>query len=310
MRRFGSDKPDLRFGLELIDVAELFRGSDFQLFHTLAETTGNRVIALRYPGGASLSRRDFDALTEVAKSHGAKGLAYITLTADGAKGPIVKFLGDATIAALRAETMSENGDAILFIGERTREASELAGKMRLEIGERLGLRDPAAFRFCWVRGFPLFERDPDTGAITFSHHPFTAPAPGQEAIFDSDPLGVTAQHYDLVLNGYELGSGSIRNHDPAFQRKVFHSLGMSDEQIDDRFGFFIEALRYGAPPHGGMALGIDRVVMLAVGTTNMRDVIAFPKTQSARDLMMEAPSAVPETALRDLSLALRVKPPA
>jgi aspartyl-tRNA synthetase len=310
MRRFGSDKPDLRFGLELVDVADLFRGSDFQLFHTLAETTGNRVIALRYPGGASLSRRDFDALTEVAKSHGAKGLAYITLAADGAKGPIVKFLGDATIAALRAETMSENGDAILFVGERAREASELAGKMRLEIGERLGLRDPAAFRFCWVRGFPLFERDADTGAITFSHHPFTAPAPGQEAIFDSDPLGVTAQHYDLVLNGYELGSGSIRNHDPAFQRKVFHSLGMSDEQIDDRFGFFIEALRYGAPPHGGMALGIDRVVMLAVGTTNMRDVIAFPKTQSARDLMMEAPSAVPESALRDLSLALRVKPPA
>jgi aspartyl-tRNA synthetase len=310
MRRYGSDKPDLRFGLELVDVAELFRGSDFQLFHTLAESEGNRVIALRYPGGASLSRRDFDALTEVAKSHGAKGLAYITLAADGAKGPIVKFLGDSTVAALRAETMSENGDAILFIGERAREASELAGKMRLEIGERLGLRDPAAFKFCWVRGFPLFEKDAETGEITFSHHPFTAPAPGQEALFDSDPLAVTAQHYDLVLNGYELGSGSIRNHDPAFQRKVFHRLGMTDEQIDDRFGFFIEALRYGAPPHGGMALGIDRVVMLAVGTTNIRDVIAFPKNQSARDVMMDAPSAVPETSLRDLHLALRVKPPA
>ncbi len=310
MRRYGSDKPDLRFGLELIDVAELFRGSDFQLFHTLAETEGNRVIALRYPGGASLSRRDFDALTEVAKSHGAKGLAYITLAADGVKGPIVKFLGDSTVAALRAETMSENGDAILFIGERAREASELAGKMRLEIGERLGLRDPAAFAFCWVRGFPLFEKDAESGEITFSHHPFTAPAPGQEALFESDPLGVTAQHYDLVLNGYELGSGSIRNHDPAFQRKVFHRLGMTDEQIDDRFGFFIEALRYGAPPHGGMALGIDRVVMLAVGTTNIRDVIAFPKNQSARDVMMDAPSAVPEASLRDLHLALRVKPPA
>jgi aspartyl-tRNA synthetase len=310
MRRYGSDKPDLRFGLELVDVAELFRGSDFQLFHTLAESAGNRVIALRYPGGAALSRRDFDALTDVAKQHGAKGLAYITLAADGAKGPIVKFLGDATVAALRAETMAENGDAILFIGERAREASELAGKMRLEIGDRLGLRDPAAFRFCWVRGFPLFERDADSGEITFSHHPFTAPAPGQEALFDSDPLGVTAQHYDLVLNGYELGSGSIRNHDPAFQRKVFHRLGLSDEQIDDRFGFFIEALRYGAPPHGGMALGIDRICMLAVGSTNIRDVIAFPKNQSARDVMMDAPSSVPETALRDLNLTLRVKPPA
>jgi aspartyl-tRNA synthetase len=308
MRRYGSDKPDLRFDLELVDVAELFHGSDFTLFADLAKGSENRVIALRYPGGASLSRREFDALTEVAKSHGAKGLAYISLAADGAKGPIVKFLGDSTLAALRAETLAETGDAILFVGERAREAAELAGKMRLEIGDRLGLRDPAAFRFCWVRGFPLFERDADTGAITFSHHPFTAPAPGQEALFDSDPLAVTAQHYDLVLNGYELGSGSIRNHDPMFQRKVFHHLGLSDEQIDDRFGFFIEALRYGAPPHGGMALGIDRIVMLAVGTTNIRDVIAFPKTQSARDLMMDAPSTVPETSLRDLNLQLR-KPP-
>jgi aspartyl-tRNA synthetase len=308
MRRYGSDKPDLRFGLELVDVAELFRGSDFKLFHELAETPGHRVIALRYPGGASLSRRDWDALTEVAKSFGAKGLAYITLAAEGAKGPIVKFLGDSTIAALRAETLAEDGDAILFIGERAREASELAGKIRLELGERLNLRDAAKFSFCWVRGFPLFERDADTGEITFSHHPFTAPAPGQEALFDSDPLGVTAQHYDLVLNGYELGSGSIRNHNPEFQRKVFQRLGLSDEQIDDRFGFFLEALRFGAPPHGGMALGIDRLVMLACGETSIRDVIAFPKNQTARDVMMDAPSTVPEVALRDLNLQLRAKP--
>jgi aspartyl-tRNA synthetase len=309
MRRFGSDKPDLRFELELVDVAELFRGSDFQLFHTLAETEGNRVIALRYPGGASLSRRDFDALTEVAKQHGAKGLAYITLGADGAKGPIVKFLGDATVAALRAETLAVDGDAILFVGERAREASELAGKMRLEIGERLGLRDPAVYTFCWVSGFPLFEKDPDTGEITFSHHPFTAPAPGQEALFDTHPLDLTAQHYDLVLNGYELGSGSIRNHDAAFQRKIFQRLGLTEEQIDDRFGFFLEALRFGAPPHGGMALGIDRIVMLACGETSIRDVIAFPKNQQARDVMMDTPSPVPETVLRDLDLQLRVKPP-
>jgi aspartyl-tRNA synthetase len=295
MRRYGSDKPDLRFGLELADVAELFRGSDFQLFHTLSETPGNRVIALRFPGGASLSRRDFDALTETAKSFGAKGLAYITLAADGAKGPIVKFLGDATIAALRAETLAENGDAILFVGERAKEASDIAGKLRLEIGDRLGLRDPASFKFCWVRGFPLFELE-DNGEITFSHHPFTSPAPGQHELFDSEPLKVTAQHYDLVLNGYELGSGSIRNHDPAFQRKVFQRLGLTEEQIDDRFGFFLEALRFGAPPHGGMALGIDRIVMLACGTTNIRDV------------MMDTPSSVPEASLRDLGLQIRPKP--
>jgi len=309
MRRYGSDKPDLRFGLELTDVAELFRGSDFQLFHTLSETPGNRVIALRFPGGAALSRRDFDALTETAKSFGAKGLAYITLAADGAKGPIVKFLGDSTVAALRAETLAENGDAILFVGERAKEASDIAGKLRLEIGDRLGLRDPASFKFCWVRGFPLFELE-DDGEITFSHHPFTSPAPGQQALFDSEPLSVTAQHYDLVLNGYELGSGSIRNHDPAFQRKVFQRLGLTEEQIDDRFGFFLEALRFGAPPHGGMALGIDRIVMLACGTTNIRDVIAFPKNQSARDVMMDTPSSVPETALRDLGLQIRAKPSA
>ncbi len=305
MRRYGSDKPDLRFGLELVDVAELFKGTDFTLFRTLAESAGNRVIALHYPGGASLSRRDFDALTETAKSFGAKGLAYITFGAEGAKGPIVKFLGDSTLAALRAETMAGDGDAILFVGEREREASDIAGKLRLEIGERLGLRSPGEYRFCWVRSFPLFERDADTGEITFSHHPFTAPAPGQEELFDTDPLAVHAQHYDLVLNGYELGSGSIRNHDAAFQRKVFRRIGLTDEQIDDRFGFFLEALRYGAPPHGGMALGIDRIAMLACGTTNIRDVLAFPKNQSARDVMMDAPSAVPDTSLRDLHLQLK-----
>ncbi|HEV8022343.1 MAG TPA: aspartate--tRNA ligase [Candidatus Lustribacter sp.] len=309
IRRFGSDKPDLRFGLELVDVAELFRGSDFQLFHTLAETPGNRVIALRYPGGASLSRRDFDALTETAKSFGAKGLAYITLAADGAKGPIVKFLGDSTVAALRAETMSENGDAILFVGERAAEASDIAGRLRLEIGERLGLRDPAAYAFAWVRGFPLFERDPDSGEITFTHHPFTAPAPGQESLFDTEPLAMTAQHYDLVLNGYELGSGSIRNHNADYQRKIFVRLGLTDEQIDDRFGFFLEALRFGAPPHGGMALGIDRIAMVACATTNIRDVLAFPKNQSARDVMMDTPSSIPDNLLRDVGLQLRVKPP-
>jgi len=308
MRRYGSDKPDLRFGLELIDVAELFHGSDFTLFRTLAESAGNRVIALRYPGGAALSRRDFDALTETAKSFGAKGLAYITFSAEGAKGPIVKFLGDSTLAELRAQTLAGDGDAILFVGEREREASDIAGKLRLEIGERLGLRNPGEFRFCWVRSFPLFERDADTGEITFSHHPFTAPAPGQEELFDTDPLAVHAQHYDLVLNGYELGSGSIRNHDAAFQRKVFRRIGLTDEQIDDRFGFFLEALRYGAPPHGGMALGIDRIAMLACGTTNIRDVLAFPKNQSARDVMMDAPSAVPDASLRELNIALWAKP--
>jgi aspartyl-tRNA synthetase len=249
-------------------------------------------------------------LTEIAKSFGAKGMAYITLGSDGAKGPIVKFLDEATLSALRGDTGAVDGDAIVFVGERAAEAADIAGRLRLELGTRLQLRDPEAFAFAWVRGFPLFERDPDTGEITFSHHPFTSPIPGEEALFDSDPLKVTARHYDLVLNGYELGSGSIRNHDPEFQKKIFLRLGLSEEQIQDRFGFFLEALRYGAPPHGGMALGIDRIVMLACGESSIRDVIAFPKNQMARDVMMDAPSPVPEVQLRDLALALRVKAPA
>jgi aspartyl-tRNA synthetase len=308
MRRYGSDKPDLRFELELTDVADLFAGGAFALFAGLAASEGNRVVALRWPGGASLSRRDFDALTEQAKQFGAKGLAYVTFAPDGIKGSIARFVDPELAAALRARTEAQDGDAILFVGDTARVASDVAGKLRLEIGERLGLRDPDAFAFCWVLGFPLFERDEESGEITFSHHPFTAPLPGQEALFDTDPLAITAQHYDLVLNGYELGSGSIRNHTPEFQRRVFRRLGMSDEQIDDRFGFFMEALSFGAPPHGGMALGIDRIVMLACGETSIRDVIAFPKNQMARDVMMDAPSAVPEQALKDLGLRI-VAPP-
>ncbi len=308
MRRFGSDKPDLRFELELVDVADLFRGGAFSLFASLAESDTNRVVAVRWPGGAALSRRDFDAVTELAKTFGAKGLAYVTFGADGTKGSIARFVDDALAAQLRERTGAQAGDALLFVGDAARPASDVAGKLRLEIGDRLGVRDPERFAFCWVVGFPLFERDEETGEITFSHHPFTAPLPGQEALFDTDPLAITAQHYDMVLNGYELGSGSIRNHKPEFQRRVFKRLGLTDEQIEDRFGFFMEALTYGAPPHGGMALGIDRMVMLACGETSIRDVIAFPKNQTARDVMMDAPSPVPETALRELGL--RIVPPA
>ena len=307
IRRYGSDKPDRRFELELVDVLETFAASDFSLFKALAETPGNRVVALLYPGAAALSRREFDALTETAKGFGAKGLAYITFTPEGVKGPIVKFLGDAVVAQLRAATGAQVGDALLFVGEKYAVASDIAGRLRVELGERLNLRDPKTFAFCWVYGFPLFEQDAESGEITFSHHPFTAPAPGQAALFESDPLAIRAQHYDLVLNGYELGSGSIRNHTEAFQRKVFHRLGLDDATIEDRFGFFMEALRYGAPPHGGMALGLDRIAMLACGETSIREVIAFPKNQMARDLMMDAPSGVPPKALLDLGLHLREK---
>jgi aspartyl-tRNA synthetase len=307
LARYGSDKPDMRFDLRLADVMELFRDSDFALFRTLAAAGGNRIVALRYPGGASLSRREFDGLTEIAKGLGAKGLVHLSLAPDGAKGPVAKFIDEATIAALRDATRAEIGDALLLVGDTAPAATEIAGKLRLELGERLDLRDPKAFAFCWIVGFPLFERDLETNEITFAHHPFTAPAPGQEWLFDVDPLAMRAQHYDLVLNGYELGSGSIRNHNVEVQRKIFERLGLSEAQITDRFGFFMEALQYGAPPHGGMALGIDRIAMIACGEPSIRDVIAFPKNQTARDLMMDAPSPVSKEQLDELGLSLAPK---
>ncbi|HEY9179949.1 MAG TPA: aspartate--tRNA ligase, partial [Candidatus Baltobacteraceae bacterium] len=303
MEQFGSDKPDLRFGLELQHVNDVFADTGFAVFKSVIDS-GGAIVALRYPGGAALSRRDFDALTELAKQHGGKGMVWIALGADGTKSSAAKFIDDAAIAGLRERTGAQTGDAMLIFADARDAALSVAGKMRLEIGERCGLRDPNAFAFAWVTDFPLFEIDEETGEPAPAHHPFTAPGAGQWDLIDSEPLKMRAQHYDMVLNGYELGSGSIRIHKPEFQRRIFTMLGMSQEQIEDRFGFFIRALDYGAPPHGGMALGIDRIVMLAVGETNIRDVIAFPKNQLARDVMMDAPSEVPERLVRDLGLKI------
>jgi aspartyl-tRNA synthetase len=304
---YGSDKPDIRFGLELSDVATAFEGSGIKFLEQFAGE-GGRIVAVRYPGGATLSRRDFDELTETAKSFGAGGLVWISLGTDGFKSSIAKLLNEDLVAKITQTAGADPGDALLVVAGPYAQASEIAGKLRLVVGDRLGLREPTAFAFCWIVGFPLFERDPDSGEITFSHHPFTAPRTGEEALFDTDPLAMRAQHYDLVLNGYELGSGSIRNHDPAVQRKIFNLLGYDDEQIEDRFGFLMEALQYGAPPHGGMALGIDRIAMLACGETSIRDVIAFPKNQGARDLMMDAPAPVAKKQLDELSLVSVVRP--
>jgi aspartyl-tRNA synthetase len=304
MSRYGIDKPDLRFGLELQHVNEVFAGTDFVVFKSVIDANG-AIVALRYPGAASLSRRDFDALTELAKQNGAKGMVWIALAPDGTKSSAAKFIGESQIAQLKERTEAETGDAILIFADARDAALAVAGKMRNEVGERCGLRDPEKYSFAWVTDFPLFEVDEETGEPAPAHHPFTAPGEGQWDLIDSEPLKMRAQHYDMVLNGYELGSGSIRIHKPEFQRRIFEMLGMSEEQIEDRFGFFIRALDYGAPPHGGMALGIDRIVMLAVGETNIRDVIAFPKNQLARDVMMDAPSEVPARLLRDLGLAVQ-----
>ncbi|HTX56804.1 MAG TPA: aspartate--tRNA ligase [Candidatus Acidoferrales bacterium] len=299
--RYGVDKPDLRFGLELAHVNEIFAGTEFVVFKSVIDA-GGAIIALRYPGGASLSRRDFDALTEDAKQLGAKGMVWVALAPDGAKSSAAKFISNEQIAKLRSATQSETGDAILVFADERPLASAVAGKMRNVVGERCGLRDPKSFSFCWVLDFPYLELDEETGKPVPSHHPFTSPGEDQWHFIDTDPFKMRAQHYDMVLNGWELGSGSIRIHKPELQRKIFTMLGMSAEQIEQRFGFFVRALEYGAPPHGGMALGIDRIVMLACEEVDLREVIAFPKNQVARDVMMDAPTPVPEELLRELYL--------
>ncbi len=299
--RYGVDKPDLRFGLELVQVNEVFAGTEFVVFKSVIES-GGALVALRYPGGASLSRRDFDALTEEAKQFGGKGMVWVALGADGAKSSAQKFISDEHVAKLRAASGSETGDAILLFADERALALAVAGKMRNVVGERCGLRDPKTFVFCWVLDFPYLEIDEVTGKPVPSHHPFTSPGEDQWQFIDTDPRKMRAQHYDMVLNGWELGSGSIRIHKPELQRKIFEMLGMTAEQIEERFGFFVRALEYGAPPHGGMALGIDRIVMLACGEENLREVTAFPKNQVARDVMMDAPTPVPEELLRDLYL--------
>ncbi|MBV9233003.1 MAG: aspartate--tRNA ligase [Candidatus Eremiobacteraeota bacterium] len=304
VERYGLDKPDLRFGLELADVTTFFGGTEFAVFRSVV-AGGGAIVALRYPGGAALSRRDFDALTETAKQFGGKGMVWIALSSDAPKSPAAKFLTEADVTAVRDALAAQDGDALLLFAGEPALAYAVAGKMRNDVAERCKLRDPDAFSFAWVTDFPYLEIDEATGLPAPAHHPFTSPAPGDWELIESAPLQMRAQHYDLVLNGYELGSGSIRIHKPEQQRRIFEMLGMSPNEVEERFGFFMRALDYGAPPHGGMALGIDRIVMLACGEETIREVIAFPKNQVARDVMMDAPAEVPAQSLRDLLLEVR-----
>jgi aspartyl-tRNA synthetase len=306
--KYGLDKPDLRFALELADVTSTFAGSDFAVFRSVVES-GGAIVALRYPGGAALSRREFDALTETAKQYGAKGMVWIALSGDGAKSPVSKFLNESSVNAACRAVAAETGDALLLFADTRELAYAVAGKMRNEVGERCKLRDPNAFAFAWVTDFPYLEIDEATGKPIPAHHPFTSPAPGDWELIESAPSKMRAQHYDMVLNGYELGSGSIRNHKPDDQRRIFEMLGLTAEQVEERFGFFMRALDYGSPPHGGMALGIDRIVMIACGEENLREVMAFPKNQVARDLMMDAPAPVDEQLVRDLHLRILTAKP-
>jgi len=308
MRRFGSDKPDLRFSMELHDVGPAFAGTEFKIFAD-ALSRGNAILALAETGGASRSRRDMDALAAVASTFGAKGLAWISLAPDGPKSSLPKSaLTPQLIDSLRSQTKAQEGDAIYLVADDRPVAQAIAGKLRLHIADERGLRDPKQFAFCWVLDFPLFERDEESGALQPAHHPFTAPAPGSEAL-TGDPLQLRAQHYDVVLNGMELGSGSIRIHDPALQRKIFALLGYSDDDVDRKFGFLLEAFEYGAPPHGGIALGVDRIILLMAGGESIREVIAFPKNQRFQDLMINAPTPVEPAALKELHVRTDIPPP-
>lgn len=304
LERFGTDKPDLRFPLELARASDVFAGTEFMVFKRAVES-GGEVIAVRFPGGASLSRREFDALVEQAKTFGAKGMVWIALGADGVKSSAQRFVEERHANELALRMQAERGDAILLFADQREAAYAAAGKMRVEAARRCGLGRAQDFQFCWVTDFPYLEINAETGKPIPAHHPFTSPAEGEWDLIESDPLRMRAQHYDMVLNGYELGSGSIRIHQPELQRRIFDMLGMTPEQIEAEFGFFVRALDYGAPPHGGMALGIDRIAMLACGEENLREVIAFPKTQTARDLMMDAPSPAPAQALKELHVEIK-----
>jgi aspartyl-tRNA synthetase len=301
MARYGSDKPDIRFGMELADYAPAFAGTEFKVFAS-ALSAGNAIVGFVDEGGAARSRRDFDALVVTAQELGCKGLAWIAFADDGVKSSLPKVaLTDAALEAVRSAGGAKSGDAVLLVADVPDAARTLAGKLRLHVGSAKGLRDPQRFEFCWVLDFPLFEKDPETGAVMSTHHPFTAPAAGSEEL-SGDPFAIRAQHYDIVLNGSELGSGSIRIHDPAVQKRIFALLGYTEDEVQQRFGFLLEAFAYGAPPHGGIALGVDRIIQIMVGAESIREVIAFPKNQRFQDLMIDAPAAVPAAMLRELHL--------
>ncbi len=307
LARYGSDKPDLRNPLVIEDVTEVFRGGGFAVFAG-AIATGAIVRGLRAPAAAAQPRSFFDKLNQWARDEGAPGLGYVVLAEGAARGPVAKFLDEPRLAALRRLTGAADGDAVFFVCDKRAAADRLAGKARTRLGEDLDLLEKDAFRFCWVTDFPMYERDEETGKIEFSHNPFSMPQGGLEALETKDPLTIKAYQYDIVCNGVELSSGAIRNHRPDIMFKAFAIAGYSRQDVEARFGGMLNAFRYGAPPHGGSAPGIDRIVMLIAGESNIREVIAFPMNQQAQDLLMQAPAPVPPERLKELHIRLDLPP--
>lgn len=310
MRRFGSDKPDLRIPMELVDVADLLANIEFKVFAGPANDPKGRVAALKVPGGASLTRKQIDDYTKFVGIYGAKGLAYIKINevekgAEGLQSPIVKFLGEDVAMQIVERLQAQNGDLIFFGADSEKVVSEAIGALRIKVGVDLDMM-VSEWAPLWVVDFPMFEANSD-GSLSALHHPFTAPSCSPEAL-ESDPTTALSRAYDMVLNGTELGGGSIRIHAQDMQRSVFRILGISDEEAEEKFGFLLNALKYGAPPHGGLAFGLDRLIMLMTGTDSIREVIAFPKTQSAACLLTDAPGEVSAAQLRELNIKLRRTP--
>jgi aspartyl-tRNA synthetase len=303
LARYGSDKPDLRFGLELEDVGDLFAGTDFRLFAGALES-GGQIKALRAPGLAEISRREIDALTETARRFGAKGLVTVGITQDGVRSAIARFITPQMRTALLKRLDAVPGDLLLLVADEPPVVAEALGRLRLEIGARLNLADPNVMAFCWIIDVPLFERDEATGGFKAMHHQFTAPLDEDVPLLDSDPLAVRAKQYDLVCNGTELFGGSIRIHQRAVQERIFHLLGMPQEDIAAQFGHMLTAFEFGTPPHGGIAAGLDRIVMLLADEETIREVIPFPKNQSAQDVMGDAPAPVAPEQLAELHIAV------
>ncbi len=315
MNKYGSDKPDMRVTLELTELSDVMKDVDFKVFSGAANMAGGRVAALRVPNGAAISRSEIDAYTEFVKIYGAKGLAYIKinditkLNEEGLQSPIVKNIHVAALKTIIERTGAQNGDIVFFGADKAKIVNEALGALRLKVGHEKGHVDGRAWAPLWVVDFPMFEHDEENDRWAALHHPFTAPKDGHEDLLTTNPGACLSKAYDMVLNGWEVGGGSVRIHKSDVQSKVFDALKISKEEAQEKFGFLLDALQYGAPPHGGLAFGLDRLVTLMAGAESIRDVIAFPKTQRAQCLMTNAPNAVDEKQLRELHIRVRTQNP-